>query len=135
MYIRAFDTDRPHSHPWEMLGLTTKPTWWNTVYGPAPYTGDNLVLWRDLEDGRIADPTNTRINPDYVRPGLTSFIPVDGTGKLLSPLNSKYAKDFQIFNATQNFKFGDHAPIENAWRKSSEVSVCCTNCNVIKQAC
>ena len=29
-------------------------------------------------------------------------------------------KNFQIQSATQNFKFGDHAPIENAWRKSSE---------------
>ena len=71
MYVRAFDTDRPHSHPWEMLGLTTKPSWWNTVYGPAPYTGDNLVLWKDLEEGRIADPLNTRIDLNYARPGLT----------------------------------------------------------------
>ena len=120
MYVRAFDTDRPHSHPWEMLGLTTKPAWWNTVYGPAPYTGDNLVLWKDLEEGRIADPKNTRIDLNYVRTGLTNFIPVDSYGKLLSPLDSRYAKDFQIGNATQNFKFGDHAPIENAWRKSSD---------------
>ena len=120
MYVRAFDTDRPHSHPWEMLGLTTKPTWWNTVYGPAPYTGDNLVLWKDLEEGRIADPLNTIINLNYVRPGLTNFIPVSKTGKLLSPLDSRYAKDFQIQSATQNFKFGDYAPVENSWRKSSE---------------
>ena len=120
VYVRAFDTDRPHSHPWEMLGLTTKPSWWNTVYGPAPYTGDNLVLWRDLEDGRIKDPKNTRINLKYARPGLTSFIPVDSNGKLLSPLNSKYAKNFQIQSATNNFKFGDFSPIENAWRRSSD---------------
>ena len=120
MYVRAFDTDRPHSHPWEMLGLTTKPSWWNTVYGPAPYTGDNLVLWRDLEKGRIADPKNTRIDLNYARTGLTSFIPVNSLGKLLSPLDSRYAKDFQVQNATQNFKFGDYAPVENAWRRSSE---------------
>ena len=120
MYSRAFDTDRPHSHPWEMLGISTKPSWWNTVYGPAPYTGDNLVLWKDLEVGRIADPLNTRIDLNYARPGLTNCIPVDSNGKLLSPINSKYAKDFQIQSATQNFKFGDHAPIENAWRRSSE---------------
>ena len=120
LYVRAFDTDRPHSHPWEMLGLTTKPSWWNTVYGPAPYTGDNLVLWRDLEAGRIADPANTRIDLNYARPGLTNFIPVDSNGKLLSPLNSRYAKNFDIRSATKNFKFGDYAPIENAWRRSSE---------------
>ena len=120
MYVRAFDTDRPHSHPWEMLGLTTKPAWWNTVYGPAPYTGDNLVLWRDLEVGRIADPLNNRIDPKYARTGLTDFIPVDSAGKLLSPLDSRYAKNFDIRSATQNFKFGDRSPIENTWRRSSE---------------
>ena len=120
LYVTAFDTDRPHSHPWEMLGLTIKPSWWNTVYGPAPYTGDNLVLWKDLEAGRIADPLNTRIDLNYVRPGLSTFIPVDSTGKLLSPLNSRYTKDFDIKNSTRNFKFGDQAPIENAWRRSSD---------------
>ena len=120
VYVRAFDTDRPHTHPWEMLGLTTKPSWWNTVYGPAPYTGDNLVLWRDLEVGRIADPLNNRIDPKYARTGLTDFIPVDSAGKLLSPLDSRYAKNFDIRSATQNFKFGDRSPIENTWRRSSE---------------
>ena len=55
-----------------------------------------------------------------LRPGLTNFIPVDSNGKLLSPLDSRYAKNFQIESATKNFKFGDYAPIENAWRKSSE---------------
>jgi hypothetical protein len=120
VYVRSFDTDRPHTHPWEMLGLTTKPSWWNTVYGPAPYTGDNLVMWKDLEEGRIADPLNTRINLNYVRPGLASFIPVNSAGTLLSPLNSRYARDFQIQSTTKNFKFGDYAPIENAWRRSSD---------------
>jgi hypothetical protein len=120
IYVKAFDTDRPHSHPWEMLGLTTKPKWWNTVYGPAPYTGDNLVLWKDLEEGRIADPLNTRIDLNYVRPGLTNFIPVDSTGKLLSPLDSRYVKNFQLSSSTKNFKFGDYSPVETAWRRSSE---------------
>jgi hypothetical protein len=119
IYVQAYDTDRPHTHPWEMLGLTTKPSWWNTVYGPAPYTGDNLVLWKDLEEGRIKDPTNTRIDLNYARPGLSNFIPVDSTGKLLSPLNSRYVKNFDIKGATRNFKFGDYSPIENVWRRSS----------------
>ena len=120
MYVRAFDTDRPHSHPWEMLGLTTKPSWWNDVYGPAPYTGNNLLMWKDLEEGRIKDPNNTRIDLKYARPGLTNFIPVDKSGKLISPLNSRYVSNFDIRSATQNFKFGDYAPVENSWRRSSE---------------
>ena len=30
-----FDTDRPHTHPWEMLGFTFKPDWWDNRYGTA----------------------------------------------------------------------------------------------------
>ena len=120
LYIRAFDTDRPHSHPWEMLGMTSKPSWWNDVYGPAPYTGDNLVLWKDLEEGRIKDPLNNRIDLNYARSGLKDFIPAGSTGELLSPLDSRYAKNFQLQSSTKNFKFGDYSPIENTWRRSSE---------------
>ena len=31
-YREAYDTDRPHTHPWEMLGFSIKPTWWETQY-------------------------------------------------------------------------------------------------------
>jgi len=33
-----YDTDRPHTHPWEMLGFSEKPAYWEDRYGPAPYT-------------------------------------------------------------------------------------------------
>ena len=56
VYRYAYDTDTPHTTPWKMLGFTDKPTWWNTVYGPAPYTKDNLILWEDLEAGKVAEP-------------------------------------------------------------------------------
>ena len=55
-YREAYDTDRPHTHPWEMLGFSIKPTWWETQYGPAPYTRDNLVLWTDLQNGVVRQP-------------------------------------------------------------------------------
>ena len=32
VYKDAYDTDRHHTHPWEMLG-SINPTWWETVYG------------------------------------------------------------------------------------------------------
>ena len=120
VFKRAFDTDRPHSHPWEMLGFTVKPRWWNEVYGPAPYTGDNLVLWRDLEAGKIAEPEKARINEKFARPGLVNFIPVDGQGNLKSPLKASYVTNFIQRRASINFNFGDEAPVETAWRRSSE---------------
>jgi hypothetical protein len=55
-------------------------------YGPTPYTSDNLVLWGDLEAGLVADPAGFYVIPKYVRPGLTSVIPVDSQGQLLPPL-------------------------------------------------
>ena len=120
-YLHAYGTDRPNATPWEMLGFTMKPTWWDTTYGKAPYSGDNLVLWRDLEEGRIKVPGLAEVvNPKYARPGLTTHIPVDGQGRLRSPLQSSYAQSFISNQATNGFKFGDVAPVESAWRRSSE---------------
>jgi len=120
IYQHAYDTDQPHSRPWEIQGFSIKPSWWNTVYGPAPYTSDNLILWKNIEEGKIADPLNVTINPNYARPGITTHLPVDSQGKIVSPLASGYANNFILNRATKNFKFGDYAPVENAWRQSSE---------------
>jgi hypothetical protein len=51
IYRYFYDTITPNYTPWEMLGLSEKPIWWEDRYGPAPYTSDNLVLWDDLEAG------------------------------------------------------------------------------------
>ena len=120
-YMHAYGTDRPNATPWEMLGFTMKPTWWEATYGPAPYSGDNLVLWKDLEEGRIKEPGVAEVvNGKYARPGLTNHIPVDGQGKLRSPRDSNFARAFLRRQATNGWKFGDHAPVETAWRRSSE---------------
>jgi hypothetical protein len=121
VYKQAYDTDRPHTHPWEMLGLTSKPDWWETVYGPAPYTSNNLLLWEDLEKGIIAKPgVNKVVLEKYKRPGLTTHIPVNDLGQLLSPLDSGYAKNYVNGLTRASFVFGDEAPVETAWRRSSE---------------
>ena len=53
VYKYFYDTDTPHTTPWEMLGFTEKPSWWEGRYGPAPYTRGNTLLWGDLERGHI----------------------------------------------------------------------------------
>ena len=122
VYKQAFDTDRPHTHPWEMLGFPSMPSWWTDVYGPAPYTRDNLILWQDLEQGAIKEPGQpVRRLKKFVRPGLTDHIPVDEYGRLLSPLQSNYVREFSyVTSKNVKFKFGDEAPTETAWRRSSE---------------
>jgi hypothetical protein len=120
IYQYMYDTDRPHSHPWEMQGFTVKPAWWDTVYGPAPYTSENKVMWIAIERGIINTPGYRRTDSRYARSGLTNYLPVDDQGNLLSPLDSNLIKDFSLVNAKGIYSFGDGAPVEAAWRRSSE---------------
>jgi len=113
-----YDTEDPANTPWEMLGLSIKPTWWNTVYGPGPYTSDNLVLWDDLELGRVADPAGAYILPAYARPGLSEVIPVNSEGALLSPFDSVVG-DYTDNTFQKSWIAGDGSPVESSWWNSS----------------
>ena len=118
VYKDYYDTDTPHTTPWEMLGLSKKPSWWEDEYGPAPYTRGNLVLWDDLEAGTIKDPINTRTDTRYARPGLTNVIPVDTAGNLLSPFEA-IVNNYNSVDFKKSWVFGDQGPTETAWRRSS----------------
>jgi hypothetical protein len=114
-----FDTDRPHTHPWEMLGFTDKPTWWEERYGPAPYTSGNTVLWSDLSIGYIYSGDRVGFDAQFQRPGLFNFIPVDDQGNLRAP------SDFltKITNTGKiggSWEIGNMGPTETAWRRSSD---------------
>ena len=118
IYKYFFDTDRPHTHPWEVLGYSVEPSWWNSFYGSAPYTSNNYILWVDLEAGnRRGELSSDYREARYRRPGLTSIIPVDANGNLKNPLDfllSKVNLDF-----TSEWKFGEFGPAEVSWRNSS----------------
>ena len=120
IYKYYFDTDRPGTHPWEMLGITVKPTWWDNHYGPAPYTAGNLTMWQDLEAGRTAQGSTAGINKLYSRPGLSKIIPVDDSGNMVDPRNwAGIAQNESLIDTDQSWSFGDWGPTENAWRRSS----------------
>jgi hypothetical protein len=120
VYRWMLDTDRPHLCPWEMLGLSQQPSWWTDVYGPAPYTSDNLIMWQDLASGILRQPGTAPIKlPKYVRPYLLKHIPVDESGNLVSPLACGLATGAGIQNTNNIFVFGDVSPVESAWRRSS----------------
>ncbi|MBM37733.1 MAG: hypothetical protein CMO97_01555 [Woeseia sp.] len=118
IYQLYYDTDRPHTHPWEMLGFTIKPTWWEIEYGPAPYTAGNENLWDDLEAGYVRAPTPYTLNR-YKRPQLKAkYLPVDDEGVLKDPtlvMVSQFVKQ----NMKKSWAVGDRGPTEDAWRKSS----------------
>lgn len=119
IYRWFYDTDRPHSHPWEMLGFSQKPQWWDSEYGEAPYTRGNLKLWTDLQDGRIRSGARSGINSAWARPGLMKYIPVDDQGDLLPPLLSGTVVSLpSLIDAQAEWEFGDGAPVETVWLTS-----------------
>ena len=121
IYKDMYDTDRPHTHPWEMLGFAEKPSYWESRYGAAPYTSGNEILWNDLENGFISSGDRKGNYDKYTRPGLNAFIPVDDAGNLKAP--NDFLVDRIIANQSEmkaQFKEGDHAPAETAWRRSSD---------------
>lgn len=119
IYNWMFDTDRPQLCPWEMLGYTVEPTWWKSVYGPAPYTKNNSILWNDLMTGTIREPGKPVItNVKFVRP-ILRHIPVDDQGNLIDPVESGIAQGFINVQVENDFVFGDQSPVEAAWRRSS----------------
>lgn len=118
LYQFFYGTVFPHTRPWELLGLTIRPSWWETTYGPAPYTSGNLVMWDDIEAGLVKDPVRPYLRPEFARPGLSKVIPVDSEGRLLAPLQS-VVKNFDSTSFRRSWTVGDGAPTEYAWRSSS----------------
>jgi hypothetical protein len=120
VYRWILDTDRPNICPWEMLGFSTQPSWWSKLYGDAPYTSDNIPMWKDIASGIIREPGKPAIaDAKYAKPFLINHIPVDSNGNLISPLSSGLATGLVEPNVDNNFIFGDGSPIENAWTRSS----------------
>jgi len=121
IYKYYYDTDRPHTHPWEMLGETIEPTWWQDTYGAAPYTSDNLLMWEDIEAGIVKTPgQRIEYRSNYKRSGLSNIIPVDEHGDLVSPLEIGLVSNYNFNLIERPWVFGDGAPVEAAWRRSSE---------------
>ena len=120
IYKDYYNTDRPHTHPWECLGLKEKPSWFDDTYGPAPYTDNNLILWQDLSKGIVREPNKkiTYRNKFKIK-DLLKYIPVDSSGNLLDPVSTSYARGGVASNYRDDFVFGDEGPVETAWRRSS----------------
>ena len=118
IYDYFYDTITPNTTPWEMLGIDKKPLWWETEYGPAPYTSGNMNLWDDLELGLVRDPLVPYVVEKYKRPGLTNVIPADSEGNLLPPITVMVG-NYNSVDFKKSWAVGDDGPVENAWRTSS----------------
>ena len=118
IYNYFYDTIYPNTRPWEMLGFSEEPTWWQDYYGPAPYTSGNTVLWQDLAQGLVRDPTGEYVRPEFVRPDLLSVIPADTEGALIPPIDCTVG-NYDRTSFRRSWTFGDDGAVENAWRTSS----------------
>ncbi len=120
IYKWTLDTDRPHTHPWECLGFSIKPKWWEGVYGAAPYTSNNFILWSDIKDGIVREPgfpIRTRTN--FAKTILEQGTPVDENGNLIDPYIIGFTQGFIKETPEGFYTFGDIGPVESAWRRSS----------------
>lgn len=119
IYQWFFDTDVVNVKPWESLGFSIQPSWWESVYGPAPYTSNNYVLWDDLKDGRVREPGKpARLDTRFARPILKYGTPVNENGNLVSPDQAGFVS-VVAKNSEGHYVFGDGYMVEAAWRRSS----------------
>jgi hypothetical protein len=111
LYQYFYDTFRPHTHPWEMLGFAKKPDWWDVQY-LGNYTSTNTGMWSDLEAGIIRMGSRQGVDSRFARPGMV--IPVDASGDLLSP--DEIDIDYVLTtNSDNSWLIGDQAPTESGW--------------------
>ena len=113
-----YDTQQPALTPWEMLGFSIKPDWWDSTYGVAPYTAGNMVLWDDIAQGLVRDPAGEYVLPQYARPDITDAIPVGTQGELLPPLET-VAGFYDSNTFRRSWAVGDGGPVEGSWWLSS----------------
>jgi hypothetical protein len=118
IYRYFYDTQQPQYTPWEMLGFSVKPSWWDLTYGEAPYTSGNMVLWDDLAQGLVRDPAGSYVLTQFARPDLAAVIPTASEGQLLPPLDS-VVRNYQSQTFERDWKLGDGGPVEASWWNSS----------------
>ena len=137
IYLHYYDSIEPHNLPWEMLGFSTRPTWWIATYGTS-YGSTNTALWSDLEEGIIRSGLRENYtdgsystNNSFRRKGLSTVLPVDHLGKLLDPVQAGIfgtpstkiiAGEYSVPNIVDrhiDWELGDCGPAEYSARINS----------------
>lgn len=118
IYRWYYDTETPDSTPWEMLGFTIKPLWWDKRYGLPPYTSGNTLMWGEIAKGYIWNDGSPYINERRKRDKLMECLPVDIEGKLLSPLQSIVGQ-YNKLTFQRDWSVGDCGPAESGFLNSS----------------
>lgn len=128
IYTYFFNTERPHTHPWEMLGHNKKPSWWDDSYTwlDTANGGDDTKrasLIKSLKYGRynILDDVKPELSITYSYCAYdwdaNTLVNVDGT--LNDPITANVVTTPALDKRATEFVFGDYGPIESDWRISS----------------
>tara|TARA_B100000579_G_scaffold91321_1_gene72124 strand:+ start:1399 stop:13584 length:12186 start_codon:yes stop_codon:yes gene_type:complete len=127
IYKKFYGTDRPHLTPWEMLGFSIKPTWWDDTYSWTETDKRNKLI-SDVENGIIRygrrenfkDLSYTKRANIYRRDGFSTYLPVDFQGDLQSPKDiGLCSREPNRVEAHFHWSIGDIAPAEKAFYMSS----------------
>mgnify|MGYP000928586128 CR=1 FL=1 len=116
IYKYLYDTDRPHSHPWEMLGYTLKPTWWDTHYSWTN-SAKRIALEKALRTGNTSTPNTPNINPFFARVSNVNDaedFPVDINGNLIAPLDLAWLSAYGM-DSSRDWVIGEQGPYENVF--------------------
>ena len=102
-----FGTHRPDLTPWHMLGMTSKPDWWDSVYSWTDAT-KRARLITALTNGHTSnDANNTKTEVRYARWNWdwANKCPVDTSGQLVP---REDVLGTPPVNRSQDFVFGDY---------------------------
>ena len=124
LYHHHFGTDRPHTHPWEMLGHRIKPSWWDTHYS---WTDGNQAkaLIAALRHGIVGEPPASGVGEVDARFARHSYdwsssTLVTAAGVLNDPVAAGVVSAPSAADAAVPFKAGEWSEEEDAWRKGPE---------------
>ena len=133
IYHYFFGTDRPHTHPWEMLGHHRKPWWWDEHYSWTDPVKRRFLI-EALKNGIDHHPDDDHDETIFVQPesrvaetrlariaynwDINILVTVDGN--LNDPVTAGVVARPTNIEASKPFVFGDWGPVEAEWRRSSE---------------
>lgn len=122
LYKYMFNTDRPHTHPWEMFGYSEEPDWWADTYSWTDLTKREKLL-NSLKNG-IVDSSLSKIDVrySYYDYNWTNNVLVTETGELNDPITAKIVNENVLGTNSlhDDFKFGNYMfAVEQDWTQTS----------------
>ena len=114
LYKRIYGTDRPHEAPWEILGYSIRPDWWDDTHGAPDSEEDGNDRWTSAHD------CWTAIAEAEGWADTDTPTPVDEDGFLKDPVALGIVNMSLVGGGGELWRYGDDGPQERRWRRSRE---------------